>query len=64
MWTRGMGIQAAHIVADFLATRAPSHGTRSVACLFCGVGTAVAMVNAVGLDAVGVVRRAGMRVFC
>ena len=27
---------------------------KSVACLFCGVGTAPAMINAVGMDAVGV----------
>ena len=40
-------------MADFLATRTAPAVT-SVACLFSGVGTAVAMANAVGLDAVGV----------
>ena len=51
LWNRGMGLQAAHIAADFL--RAQPATTEAVN-LCCGVGTFVAMANAVGLDAVGV----------
>jgi hypothetical protein len=55
-WPRAMGLAAARFAVGWLRERAqPS-------CLvdpFCGVGTALAVANAMGLDAIGVERNAG-----
>jgi len=51
LWNRGAGLQAAHIAVDFLRAQPQ---TTAVVNLCCGVGTFVAMANALGLDATGV----------
>lgn len=50
-WSRAMGVQACVVACEFIRRRTPS---RVVVDPFCGRGTALAVANAVGLDAVGV----------
>jgi len=50
-WARAMGVEACVAACRFLATHA---GCRVVVDPFCGLGTALAVANALGLDAVGV----------
>jgi hypothetical protein len=50
-WTRGMGVQACLLACRFILEHTP---TRTVVDPFCGHGTALAVANALGLDAVGV----------
>jgi len=50
-WTRGMGVQACVLACRFILAHTP---TRTVVDPFCGHGTALAVANALGLDAVGV----------
>lgn len=55
-WPRAMGLAAARFAVGWLRERArPS----CVVDPFCGVGTALAVANAMGLDAIGVERNAG-----
>lgn len=50
-WTRGMGVKACIAACRFVLQSTP---TRTVVDPFCGKGTALAVANAMGLDAVGV----------
>ncbi|XXF78311.1 SAM-dependent methyltransferase [Myxococcaceae bacterium GXIMD 01537] len=50
-WTRGMGVQACALSCRFILEHT---ATRTVVDPFCGHGTALAVANAMGLDAVGV----------
>jgi len=50
-WSRAMGLDAARTAVRFIRTHAPGH---TVVDPFCGVGTALAVANAEGLDAIGV----------
>ncbi|RKG71583.1 SAM-dependent methyltransferase [Corallococcus exercitus] len=50
-WTRGMGLNACLVACRFILEQ--TH-TRTVVDPFCGHGTALAVANALGLDAVGV----------
>ena len=50
-WSRAMGLDAARLAARFVRTQTAS---RTLVDPFCGVGTALAVANAEGLDAVGV----------
>jgi hypothetical protein len=50
-WTRGMGVQACLVACRFILEHT---ATRTVVDPFCGHGTALAVANALGLDAVGV----------
>lgn len=50
-WTRGMGVEACALACRFILEHTP---TRTVVDPFCGHGTALAVANALGLDAVGV----------
>ena len=50
-WARAMGLAAAEVAVQWLAQRA---GARCIVDPFCGVGTALAVANRMGLDAVGV----------
>lgn len=50
-WTRGMGVQACLLACRFILEHTP---TRTMVDPFCGHGTALAVANALGLDAVGV----------
>jgi hypothetical protein len=50
-WTRGMGVKACVAACRFILASTP---TRTVVDPFCGRGTALAVANALGLDAVGV----------
>lgn len=52
-WVRAMGIRAAAHAARFARDQA---GARIVFDPFCGVGTVLAVANALGLDALGVER--------
>ena len=50
-WARAMGLAAAEFAVQWLK----EHGNaRSVVDPFCGVGTALAVANKLGLDAIGV----------
>ncbi|NOK38372.1 SAM-dependent methyltransferase [Corallococcus exercitus] len=50
-WTRGMGLNACLVACRFILEQTR---TRTVVDPFCGHGTALAVANALGLDAVGV----------
>lgn len=50
-WTRGMGIEACRAACRFIAEHTK---TRTVVDPFCGHGTALAVANELGLDAIGV----------
>jgi hypothetical protein len=50
-WARAMGVEACVAACRFLATHA---GCRTVVDPFCGLGSALAVANALGLDALGV----------
>ncbi|RKH07603.1 SAM-dependent methyltransferase [Corallococcus praedator] len=50
-WTRGMGLSACLVACRFILEQTR---TRTVVDPFCGHGTALAVANALGLDAVGV----------
>ncbi|WP_338873674.1 SAM-dependent methyltransferase [Myxococcus stipitatus] len=50
-WTRGMGVEACQLACRFILEQT---STRTVVDPFCGHGTALAVANAMGLDAVGV----------
>lgn len=52
-WERGMGINACRIAADFLIANST---TKTVVNPFCGEGSVLAVMNALGLDAVGIDR--------
>ena len=52
-WARAMPLQACVLACRFVAEET---ATRCVVDPFCGVGTALAVANALGLDAVGVER--------
>ncbi|HEY4221984.1 MAG TPA: DNA methyltransferase [Myxococcota bacterium] len=52
-WVRAMGMRACAHAVRFARDHAP---TRSILDPFCGVGTVLAVANALGLDAVGVER--------
>ncbi len=55
-WARAMGLAAARFAVGWLKVRAKA------SCLvdpFCGVGTALAVANAAGMDAIGVEKNAG-----
>ena len=49
-WSRAMGSAACEMAVKFVA----STGARTVVDPFCGVGSALAAANAIGLDAIGV----------
>jgi hypothetical protein len=53
-WSHSMGTRAAE--AAVLAVRRLAPTTRRVIAPFCGIGTALAVANAYGLDAVGIER--------
>ncbi len=50
-WARAMGIEACVVACRFLLTGTTS---RTVVDPFCGVGSALAVANALGMDAIGV----------
>ena len=50
-WARAMGLAAAEVAAQWLKDQA---GARCIVDPFCGVGTALAVANKLGLDAIGV----------
>ncbi|MGQ0507764.1 MAG: DNA methyltransferase, partial [Myxococcaceae bacterium] len=50
-WTRGMGMKACLAACRFVLQ---STTTRTVVDPFCGKGTALAVANAMGMDAIGV----------
>ncbi len=50
-WSRAMGLEAARVAVRFVRTHTQSH---TLVDPFCGVGTALAVANAEGLDAIGV----------
>ena len=50
-WARAMGVEACVAAVKFLAQHA---GARTIVDPFCGLGTALAVANAMGLDGVGV----------
>ncbi|MCK8499980.1 site-specific DNA-methyltransferase [Myxococcus fulvus] len=50
-WTRGMGVEACQLACRFILEHTP---TRTVVDPFCGHGTALAVANAMGLEAIGV----------
>jgi hypothetical protein len=50
-WTRGMGTKACELACKLILTHTE---TRKVVDPFCGHGTALAVANAMGLDAIGV----------
>jgi hypothetical protein len=50
-WVRAVGLEAARVACSWIAGHTP---TRTVVDPFCGVGTALAVANALGLDALGV----------
>jgi hypothetical protein len=50
-WTRGMGVKACLLACRYVLDQTP---TRTVVDPFCGHGTALAVANELGLDAVGV----------
>jgi hypothetical protein len=50
-WTKGMGVAACVTACRFILDHTAS---RTVVDPFCGLGTALAVANALGLDAVGV----------
>jgi hypothetical protein len=50
-WSRAMGVTAARVACEFIKADTP---TRVVVDPFCGRGTALAVANDVGLDAIGV----------
>jgi hypothetical protein len=50
-WTRGMGVEACRLACRFILDQT---STRTVVDPFCGHGTALAVANFMGLDAVGV----------
>lgn len=53
-WSHSMGTRAAELAMRFVQARAPA--TRTILVPFCGIGTALAVANAHGFDAVGVER--------
>ena len=55
-WARAMGLAAVRTAVAWLRDRA---GARCLVDPFCGVGTALAVANAMGLRAIGVERNAG-----
>jgi hypothetical protein len=55
-WARAMGLAAARFAVAWLRDRA---GAGCIVDPFCGIGTALAVANAMGLDAVGVERNPG-----
>jgi len=55
-WVRSMGIQAAAHAVRFARDYA---GATSIVDPFCGVGTVLAVANALGLDAIGVEQSPG-----
>jgi tRNA G10 N-methylase Trm11 len=50
-WSRAMGVTACRVACQFLRDETE---TRVVVDPFCGRGTALAVANAMGFDAVGV----------
>ncbi|MCC7397552.1 MAG: SAM-dependent methyltransferase [Planctomycetes bacterium] len=54
-WNRAMGRAAAEVAVGWLAAR----GARTLVAPFCGTGTALAVANANGLDAIGIELHAG-----
>ena len=54
-WKRGMGTQACLLACRFVLENT---ATRTIVAPFCGHGTAVAVANSLGLDAVGIERSA------
>jgi len=52
-WVRGMGFHACRVACEFIANQTL---TRTMINPFCGYGSALAVANALGLDAVGIER--------
>jgi hypothetical protein len=52
LWARGMGLRACAFALRQMQTLAPS--TTTMIDPFCGMGTTLAVANALGLDAIGV----------
>ncbi len=52
-WARGMGVGAARMAVAWLRDRA---GARTIVAPFCGVGTALAVANELGMAAIGIER--------
>ena len=50
-WVRAVGVEACRVACRFILEDTP---TRTVVDPFCGVGTALAVANELGLDAIGV----------
>jgi hypothetical protein len=50
-WSQAMGVEACRLCCDYVISHTR---TRTVVDPFCGVGTLLAVANAMGLDAVGV----------
>jgi hypothetical protein len=50
-WSKAMGVEACLLACDFLRRETDTH---TVVDPFCGYGTALAIANALGLDAIGV----------
>ena len=50
-WVRAVGLTACRVACRFILEQTP---TRTVVDPFCGVGTALAVANALGMDAIGV----------
>jgi hypothetical protein len=50
-WSRAMGVEACRVACQFLRDETP---TKRVVDPFCGHGTALAVANALGLDALGI----------
>lgn len=54
-WPRAIGLQAARFAVAWLRDA----GARTIVDPFCGIGTALAVANALGLSAIGVEQNAG-----
>ncbi len=50
-WARAMGVSACELACRFLKTQT---ATKTVVDPFCGLGTALAVANVMGMDAIGV----------
>ena len=50
-WARAMGVEACVAACKFVLERT---ACRTIVDPFCGLGTALAVANAMGLDAIGV----------
>lgn len=55
-WPRAIGVEVARFAVTWLREQA---GARTIVDPFCGVGTVLALANAMGLHAIGVERNPG-----